>query len=118
MQYLLVLGISAILIVLDYLIQVLRCFVTIMRLKMSGLQIKLDHISFTLDILTCHHMEEGKVPSSMAGSQDALLPIPNGCQVNHTMPITIKIMHHLAIPVAYGMTGLLKIKCSAAVSTT
>ena len=40
-------------------------------------------------------MEEGKVPSSMAGSQDALLPIliGNGQVIhNQTMPVTIKIM--------------------------
>ena len=38
-----------------------------------------------LVILTCHHMEEGKVPGSMAGSQDALLSSPIGYQVNQTI---------------------------------
>ncbi len=45
-----------------------------------------------LVILICYHMEEGKVPSSMDGSQDAILPIPIGRGVNQTIPITMKIM--------------------------
>jgi len=45
-----------------------------------------------LDILTCYHMEEGKVQGSMVGSQDALLPMPIGGQGNQAMPITLKIM--------------------------
>jgi hypothetical protein len=86
-----VLGISAMLIVL-HLIQVQRCFVSIMLLKMSSLDLiyNIGIIIIGLATLTCYHVEEVKVPSSMAGSQDALLPIPIGHQVNHT--ITIKIM--------------------------
>ena len=76
-----------------HLIQVQRCFVSIMRLKMSGLDFNLKEVIFGLAILTCYHMEEGKVPSSMAGSQDALLPILIGHQVNQTITKTIKIMH-------------------------
>ena len=64
-------------------------------------------------------MEEGKVPSSMAGSQDALLPIPNGRQVNQTIPVTIKIMQQFILKaLVNGMTGLLEINFTAAVSTT
>jgi hypothetical protein len=87
-------GISAMLIVL-HLIRVQQCFVTIMRLKMSGLVLilNLQEVGCGLAILTCYHMEEGKVPSSMAGSQDALLPIPIGILINQTMPVTMKIMH-------------------------
>jgi len=61
----LVLGISAMLIVLHR-IRVQRCFVSIMRLKILGLDLVLLTI-IGLAILTCHHMEEGKVPSSTAG---------------------------------------------------
>ena len=44
-------------------------------MRMNGLSLLEDTVMiFGLDILTCHHMEEGKVPGSMAGSQDALLP--------------------------------------------
>ena len=45
-------------------------------MRMNGLSLLKDTfiMIFGLDILTCHHMEEGKVPGSMAGSQDALLP--------------------------------------------
>jgi len=60
-----VLGISAMLIVLHH-IQEQRCFVSIMRLKILGLDLVLLTI-IGLAILTCHHMEEGKVPSSTAG---------------------------------------------------
>ena len=63
-------------------------------------------------------MEEGKVPSSMAGSQDALLPIPIGYQVNQTIPVTLKIMQQFVMAMATGMTILLKPNFSAAVSTT
>ena len=62
-------------------------------------------------------MEEGKVPSSMAGSQDALLPILIGYQVNQTIPVTLKIMQQFVLPMATGMT-ILKPNFSAAVSTT
>ena len=68
-------------------------------------------------------MEEGKVPSSMAGSQDALLPILIGHQVNQTMNMTEKIMHtwtFIPIPVANGLTILKQIIIifrDAAVST-
>ena len=47
-----------------------------------------------LVILICYHMEEEKEPSSMAGSQDALLPILIGDIVNQTITGTIKIMLH------------------------
>ena len=103
-----------------HLIQVQRCFVSIMWLKMSGLDLNLMldilHLFVGLAILTCHHMEEGKVPSSMAGSQDALLPIPIGHQVNQTITIIMKIMQWFIMAVANGMTCLL-IKLTAAVST-
>jgi len=90
------LGISATLGVL-LLIRVQRCFVSTMRMRMLGLglNIKFIQIGFGLAILTCYHMEEGKVPSSMAGSQDALLPtlIGKGQVIhNQTMPVTVKIM--------------------------
>ena len=64
-------------------------------------------------------MEEGKVPSSMVGSQDALLFIPIGMQlqVNPTMPVTMKIMHMLLLLVENGMTSILKLISTAAVST-
>jgi hypothetical protein len=68
-----------------------RCFVLIMRLRMSGLDLKME-IGTGLVILICYHMEEGKVPGSMDGSQDALLPIPIGRQDNQTIQITMKIM--------------------------
>ncbi len=77
----------------------------------------LKDIIYGLDILTCYHMEEGKVPSSMAGSQDALLPILIGHHFNQTMKVTIKIMHLCILTVANGGTGLLKIYGTAAVST-
>ena len=60
---------------------------------MSGCGLNMAVVVIGLVILTCHHMEEGKVPSSMAGSQDALLPTPIGGQVNQTISITLKIMH-------------------------
>ncbi len=64
-------------------------------------------------------MEEGKVPSSMAGSQDALLPIPIGHQVNQIMPITLKIVQQFMVQKeAHGMTFLLNTHFPAAVSTT
>jgi hypothetical protein len=107
-----VLGISAILIVL-HLIQVLRCFVSIMRIKISGLEIIKQmwmmimiiilKIICGLATLTCYHMEEGKVPSSMVGSQDALLPIPTGMQINQTMSVTMKIGQQ-CILMTHGMT--------------
>ncbi len=88
----LVLGISAIIFVV-LMIRLQRCFVSMMLLKIVGLHLSINqYLRFGLAILTCHHMEEGKVPSSMAGSQDALLFIPIGMQVNQTMPITMKIM--------------------------
>ena len=86
-----VLGISAMLIVLHHRIRVHQCFVSIMRLKLLGLHLNMED-KFGLVILTCYHMEEGKVPSSMAGLQDALLPTPIGHQVHQTMPVTMKIM--------------------------
>jgi hypothetical protein len=49
-------------------------------------------VGFGLVILTCYHMEEGKVPGSIAGSQDALLPILIGILVNQTMPVIMQIM--------------------------
>ena len=63
-------------------------------------------------------MEEGKVPSSMAGSQDALLPTLIGFLIIQTMPITIKIMQDCIHILADGMTFLLKNKLTVAVSTT
>ena len=68
-----VLGISAMLFV-PHLIWVQRCFVSIIRLKILGCGLNMEDRMVGLAILICHHMEEGKVPSSMAGSQDALLP--------------------------------------------
>ena len=50
-----------------------------------------------LVLLTCHHMEEGKVPSSMAGSQDALLLTLIGMVLNRTMLIIMKIMYVIGI---------------------
>ena len=47
-------------------------------------------------ILTCYHMKEGYIPSSMAGAQDAedaLLPTPSGIYMNQTMELTMKVMH-------------------------
>ena len=60
-------------------------------------------------------MEEGKVPSSMAGSQDALLPILIGMLVNQTTPV-MKIMYTFMI-VENGMTTSFKLNIPAAVST-
>ena len=87
----LVLGISAMLIVLHH-IKMQRCFVLIMRLNMIGCGLNMEERMVGLDILTCYHMEEGKVPSSMVGSQDALLPILIGGQVNQTIRVTMKTM--------------------------
>jgi hypothetical protein len=44
-----------------------------------------------LVILTCHHMEEGKVPSSMVGSQDVLLPTLIGILVNQVIPLEMMV---------------------------
>ena len=110
-----VLGISAMLIVL-LLIQVQRCFVSIMRMKMLGLDLNMDQKNTGLAILTCYHMEEGKVPSSMAGSQDALLPIPIGKKIDQAMPITMKIMQKF-MKKENGTTLVLHQKISVAVST-
>jgi len=87
----LVLGISAMLIVL-HLIRVQLCFVSIMRVRIVGCGLNMEDRMVGLDILTCHHMEEGKVPSSMAGSQDALLPTLIGRLMNPTIPVIMKIM--------------------------
>jgi hypothetical protein len=47
-------------------------------------------------------MEEGRAPSSIAGSQDALLTIPvDGHLVNQTMPLTMKIMQEF-MEMGYG----------------
>ena len=63
-----------------------------------------------LAILTCHPMEEGKVPSNMAGSQDAPLHISIGHLVNQIMNITVKIMYMLTIiQMPIGMMQLLHI---------
>ncbi len=88
----LVLGISAILIVLQD-IRVQRCFVSITRLKIVGSILNMEDRMVGLAILTCYHMEEGKVPSSMAGSQDALLPTLIGRLVNQIIRIIMKIIH-------------------------
>jgi len=68
-------------------IQVPQCFVSIMRMKMSGLELNINHLEVIIGlvILTCHHMEEGKVPRCLAGSQDALLLTPNGILLNQTI---------------------------------
>ena len=71
-------------------IRVQRCFVSINRLKMRGLNLYLIMQS-GLATLTCLHMEEGKAPSSIVGSQDALLPTLIGMLVNQTMPV-VKIV--------------------------
>jgi hypothetical protein len=47
-----------------------------------------------LTIITCYHMEEGKVLSSMAGSQDALLPTTINTEITQTMTLTVKIMYY------------------------
>ncbi len=85
-----VLGISAMLIVL-HLIRVQRCFVSIMRMRILGLDLNIQ-IGIGLDILTCYHMEEGKVPCGIVGSQDALLPILIGWLLNLIITVTMKIM--------------------------
>jgi len=63
-----------------------------MRLKILGLNLNMQD-KFGLAILTYHHMEEGKVPSSMDGSQDALLPSPIGMLVNQIISVIMKIMY-------------------------
>ena len=77
-------------------IRVQRCFVSIMRLKMLGWSLDMENIItcyfIGLATLTCYHMEEGKVPSSMAGSQDALPPTLIGGLANQTKPVIMKIM--------------------------
>ena len=87
---------------------------------MLGYTLKFNHmeIMFGLVILICYHMEEGKVPSSINGSQDAILPTPIGILVNQTIQGTIKIIQQCIQILANGLTGLLKIKLTAAVSTT
>ncbi len=64
-------------------------------------------------------MEEGKVPSSMAGSQDALLPTPIGLMVNQTIYIPVGLMVRIMqlCRMAYGMT-LVLLQRHAAVNTT
>ena len=47
-----------------------------------------------LVILACYHMEEGKVLSIIAGSQDALLPTLIGTEITQTMTLTVKIMYY------------------------
>ena len=98
----LVLGISAILIV-PHLIWVQRCYVSIMRLKMIGCGLNMEDRMVGLAILTCYHMEEGKVPSSMAGSQDALLPLLIGMLVNQTITLIMKIMRICLVIKILGM---------------
>jgi len=63
-------------------------------------------------------MEEGKVPSNMAGLQDALLPIPIGILMNQATMVTMKIMCTFLLVVENGMTALLKTPLTAAVNTT
>jgi len=97
---LLKLGISAMLIVQLH-IRVQRCFVYVNRLKVHGLELNLM-VTSGLVTLTCLHMEEGRAPSSIAGSQDALLTIPvDGHLVNQTMPLTMKIMQEF-MEMGYG----------------
>ena len=98
-------------------IQAQRCFVFVMPLKMIGLDLNMEEHHLLLVILTCYHMEEGKVQSSINGSQDVLLPTPIGHMANLTICIIVKIGHQCMHPVAYGMT-FLDHQLSAAVSTT
>jgi len=70
-----------------------------------------------LDILTCHHMEEGEVPSSMVGSQDALLPTPIGDLVNQIIEVAIHILQHFFLGMAIGKMKLREHQLHAAVST-
>ena len=69
-----------------------------------------------LVILTCYHMEEGKIPSSMAGSQDALLPTPIGHLVIQTIATVTMIIHTFMEDLAYGTMQLLILIQIAAVS--
>jgi len=62
-----------------------------MRLKILGCMLDIM-VHIGLVTRTCHHMEEGKVPSSMAGSQDALLPTSIGSGMNQTIILAMKIM--------------------------
>jgi len=75
-------------------------------------------VGIGLAILTCPHIEEGKVPNSMGGSQDALLPTPIGWEINQTITLTMRIMQSWTKAGAHGMTIFLKHKLTAAVSTT
>ena len=106
---------SAITIVLQH-IREQRCFVSVLRLRTLGWY--LDLVWNTgLVILTCYRMVKGKVPSSMVGSQDVLLPTPIGMVVNQTMR-GAKIMHMFLIMVrANGTMYLITIEKTAAVST-
>jgi len=91
--------------------------VSIMRLRIRGWSLNLEEIT-GLVILTCHHLEEGKVPSSMAGSQDALLPTPIGHQMNQTIGVTMKIMLlFMTMEMADGTMNPLKRAPDVAVST-
>ena len=73
-------------------IRVQLCFVSKMRLRIHGLDLHIQHQrDIGLVILTCYHMEEGKVPSSINGSQDAHLPTLIGHQVSQTMAVERKI---------------------------
>ena len=104
---LLELGISAMLIVQPH-IRVQRCFVYVNRLKVHGLNLNLI-VKSGLVTLTCLHMEEGRAPSSIAGSQDALLTIPvDGHLMNQTMAVTMKIVHLLNLAMAHGMMDIVK----------
>jgi len=113
----LVLGISVMLIVLQD-TRVQRCFVSIMRLKISGCGLNMEDNLVGLAILTCYHMEEGKVPSSMAGSQDALLPTLIGRLVNQTMPLIWKIMRICGVMLILGMIITPNLLLDVAVSTS
>ena len=85
---------------------------------MLGLDLNMqEQRNIGLVILTYNHMEEGKVPSSMAGSQDALLPLSIGMVVNQIMPVTMKIMLKF-LQVENGMIALLNGIVYVAVSTT
>jgi hypothetical protein len=65
-------------------------------------------------------MEEGKVANNFAGSQDALLPTPNGYLANQTITLTMKTMYMCGVNggmTILNMTNLLQTNFTAVVST-
>ncbi len=113
----LVLGISAMLIALHH-IWVQRCSVSVMRLRIIGCGLNMEDKMVGLAILTCHHMEEGKVPSSMVGSQDALLPTLIGHQVSQIITVIMKTMRICGVLLILGMIMTHKRLFDVAVSTS